>query len=42
MANVDGVEVFVVAGTLNEDLVVEVVQVFGHKHMDVTHDLKDI
>lgn len=36
------VEVFVVAGGLNEELLVEVVQVVAYKHMDVAHDLQHI
>ena len=40
--DVDGVEVFVVGCPLHEDLVVEVVQVLGHKDVDVAHDLQHI
>ena len=42
MSDVDGVEVFVVGRPLHEDLVVEVVQVLGHKDVNVAHDLQDI
>ena len=39
MSDVDRVEMFVVTGSLNEDLVVQVVQEFGHEHVDISHDL---
>ena len=42
MPDVDGVEVFVVGSPLHKDLVVEVVQVLGHKDVDVAHDLQHI
>lgn len=38
----DGVEVLVVAGGLNEELLVKVVEVVAHKHVDVTHYLQHV
>jgi hypothetical protein len=42
VSDVDGVEVLVVGRALHKDLVVEVVQVLGHKHVDVAHDFQNI
>lgn len=42
MADVDCVEMLVVAGVLYEDLVVQVVLVLGHKDVNVTHDFQNV
>lgn len=42
MADVDCVEMLVVAGVLYEDLVVQVVLVLGHKNVNVTHDFQNV
>lgn len=40
--NVDRVQVLVVAVLLNENLIVQIVQIFGHKMMNVAHDFQHI
>ena len=42
MPDVDSVEVFVVTGSLDEDLVVEVVEKLGHENVNIPHDLQHI
>jgi len=42
MANVDRIQVFIVAGLFNEDLVVQIVEVFGHEDMDIPHYFQHI
>lgn len=42
VANVNCVEMLVVAGVLYEDLVVQVVLVLGHKDVNVTHDFQNV
>ena len=42
VGDVDSVEVLVVAGGLQEDLVVQVVQVSRHKHVQVAHNLQNV
>ena len=40
--NVDGIEVLVLAIGFHENLVIQVVQVIGHKDVNVAHDFQHI
>ena len=40
--DVDGIEVLVLAIGFHENLVIQVVQVIGHKDVNVSHDFQDI
>lgn len=42
MPNVDRVQMLVVAAALNENLIVQVVQIFRHEQMNISHDLKHV
>lgn len=42
VANVDRVQMLVLAGGFYENLMVEVVQIVGDKNMDVSHDFQHI
>ena len=40
--NIDCVEMFIVTGSLHEDLVVQVIEKLGDKDVDIPHDFKHI
>ena len=42
VANIDRIQVFVVRGFLHKNLVVEVVEVFGHEDVNVPHDFQHV
>lgn len=42
VTDVNRVQMLVVTSFFNEDLIVQVIQIFGHKHVDVSHDFENI
>ena len=42
VANVDGVQVFVIAAVFDENLIVQVVHVLGYKDVDISHDFENV